>query len=173
MDSVTALALAMAVPVGVTVAVFVARRRVDPIGAVAVVAFGIALLVLALSGGNDLVLKLQEAVITGPVGVACLVSVAIGKPLHLLLFKMLDRRRPGRAVPVPASERRRVANVVTSLLGTTLVVHALVLLVLALSLPTGTYLAIARPLGLAIVAAGAAVVMWYRRRVATPDPAAR
>jgi hypothetical protein len=55
--------------------------------------------------------------------------------------------------------------VVTAVLGSTLVVHALVLLVLALSLPTGEYLAIARPLGLAVVAAGAAVIMWYRRRL--------
>jgi hypothetical protein len=54
---------------------------------------------------------------------------------------------------------------VTTLLGTTLVLHALVLLVLALSLPTGAYLAVSRPAGLATIAVGLAVLLWYRRHL--------
>lgn len=164
-SDVTALAIAMAVPVAVTLGGFAVRRRLDPVGAVAVVAFGIALIVLALSGGNPLVLKLQEAVVTGPLGVVFLVSVAIGRPVHLLIFRVLARRDPARAAGLDDRRRHRTATVMTTLLGATLVLHALVLLVLALSLPTGTYLAVSRPVGLAIVAVGAAVLLWYRRRL--------
>ena len=161
---VTALAIAMAVPVAVTLGGFALRRRLDPVGAVAVVAFGIALIVLALSGGDPLVLKLQEAVVTGPVGVILLGSVAIGRPAHLLVFRVLARRDPARAARLDDRGRHHTATVVTTLLGTTLVLHALVLLVLALSLPTGVYLAVSRPVGLAIVAVGVAV-LWHRRNL--------
>jgi hypothetical protein len=164
-SDVTALAIAMAVPVAVTLGGFAVRRRLDPVGAVAVVAFGITLLVVALSGGNPLVLKLQEAVVTGPLGVIFLGSVAIGRPVHLLVFRVLARRDPARAARLGGAGRHRTANVVTTLLGTTLVLHALVLLVLALSLPTGAYLAVSRPVGLSIIAAGVAVMLWYRRRI--------
>ena len=164
-SDVTALAIAMAVPVAVTLGGFAVRRRLDPVGAVAVAGFGITLIVLALSGGNPLVLKLQEAVVTGPLGVILLGSVAIGRPVHLLLFRALARRDPARTAPLDGRGARRTANVVTTLLGTTLVLHALVLLVLALSLPTGTYLAVSRPVGLATLAVGLAVLLWYRRRI--------
>lgn len=164
-SDVTALAIAMAVPVVGTLGGFAVRRRLDPVGAVAVVAFGIALIVLALSGGNPLVLKLQEAVVTGPLGVVLLVSVAIGRPAHLLIFRVLARRDPARAAGLDDRRRHHTATVVTTLLGTTLVLHALVLLLLALSLPTGTYLAASRPAGLAIVAVGVAALLWYRRRL--------
>jgi FtsH-binding integral membrane protein len=164
-SDLTALAIAMAVPVAVTLGGFAVRRKLDPVGAVAVVAFGIALLVFALSGGNAVVLKLQEAVVTGPLGVICLVSVAIGKPVHLLVFKLLARRDPARAARLDGAGRQRAATVVTTVLGTTLVLHALVLLFLALSLSTGTYLAVSRPVGLAVLAAGVIVLMWYRRRL--------
>lgn len=164
-SDVTALAIAMAVPVAVTLGGFAVRRRLDPVGAVAVVAFGIALIVLALSGGNPLVLKLQEAVVTGPLGVIFLGSVAIGRPVHLLVFRVLARRDPARTARLDDRVRHRTANVVTTLLGTTLVLHALVLLLLALSLPTGMYLAVSRPVGLAIVAVGVAVMLWYRRHL--------
>ncbi|HEV7651562.1 MAG TPA: VC0807 family protein [Actinophytocola sp.] len=164
-SDVTALAIAVAVPVAVTLGGFAMRRRLDPIGAVAVVAFGLVLIVLALTGGNPLVLKLQEAVVTGPLGVVLLGSVVIGRPAHPLVSRVLARRDPASAARLDDQQRRRGANVVTTVLGTTLALHALVLLALALSLPTGTYLAVSRPIGLAIVAAGTAVLLWYRRRL--------
>jgi hypothetical protein len=164
-SDVTALAIAVTVPVAVTLGGFAIRRTVDPVGAVAVAAFGVVLAVLALSGGNPLVLKLQEAVVTGPLGVVLLGSVAIGRPAHLLVFRVLARRDPARAAGLGGRAHHRAATVVTTVLGTTLVLHALVLLVLALSLPTGTYLAVSRPIGLAVAAAGVGVLMWYRHRL--------
>src|SRR5207248_6975824 len=48
----TALAIGAVIPVAVTAIRFGWRRRLDPAGVIAGVAFGIALLVLVLSGGN-------------------------------------------------------------------------------------------------------------------------
>jgi hypothetical protein len=164
-SDVVALAIGTAVPVAVTLAVLVWRRRVDPVGVVAAVGYGIALLVAVLSGGNTVLLELQDAVITGPLGVICLVSVAIGKPLHLLVMRVLARRRPGLQLAVTGAGQRHRSAVFTSLLGATLTIHAAVLLVLALTVPTSLFVVLSRPVGLPILALGVCAMVWYHNRV--------
>jgi predicted permease len=153
-----ALAAACAVPVVATAVAFIVRRRLDPIGVVAAIGFLVALMVVVLSGGNEIVLKLQEAVVTG---LLCLASVAVGRPLHAVVLKLAARRNPRLAL----NHRHRTSMIVTTVVGATLVVHALALLVLAITEPTGTYLALARPVGLPIIAAGLGWVAWYRHRL--------
>ncbi len=162
-----ALAIAGAVPVVVTVATFAVRRRVDPIGVVAVLTFGVALLVMVLSGGNALVLKLHDAVVTGPLGVVCLASVVIGRPLHRVVIQLLARRDPRLRLALRSPAHRRLSMVMTALVGTVLVVHALVLLALALTEPTGTFLALSKPVGWSIIGAGFVAMLWYRNRLRT------
>jgi hypothetical protein len=164
-SDVVALAVGTAVPVAVTLAVLAWRRRVDPVGVVAAVGYGIALLVAVLSGGNTVLLELQDAVITGPLGVICLVSVAIGKPLHLLVMRVLARRRPELQVAVTGAGQRHRSAVFTSLVGATLTIHAAVLLVLALTVPTSLFVVLSRPVGLPILALGVCAMVWYRNRV--------
>jgi hypothetical protein len=53
------------------------------------------------------------------------------------------------------------------LLGATLPPHGIVITILALILPTGTFLALSRPAGLPILAAGVGVLFWYGRRSAS------
>ncbi|MGP4097850.1 VC0807 family protein [Nonomuraea sp. KM90] len=161
----TALAIAAGIPVACTAAVFAARRRIDPIGVVALLGYGVALLALLLSGGNPLVLKLHEAVLTGPLGVAGLVSVVVGRPLYLVVLRRVARRNPAAAAMLRRPDIRRVAAVLTTILGGTLAIHALVMLVLAVRLPTGTYLAVARPIGWALLAGGVGILLWYRARL--------
>jgi hypothetical protein len=160
-----ALACGAAIPVAWTLGVSVWRRRIDPIGVAGVCAYGIALLVLMVTGGNTLVLKLHEAIVTGPLGLACLVSVAVRRPLHLVVLRLMARTRPELREVARDPARRRTSAVITSLAGATLVVHFLALLALALSLPTGTYLAVSRPVGLAIIAVGALALVRYRGRL--------
>lgn len=160
----TALAVAAAIPVVFTAAKFVMRHRLDPLGVLAIVGYAVALIVLVLSNGNDLVLKLHEAVVTGPLGLVCLVSVVVGKPLHGVVLNLMSRRNP----QLPQGNRpelRKISMIMTTLIGATLVLHALVLLVLALGLPTGTYLAVSHPIGLCVLAAGIAAMLWYRNRL--------
>jgi hypothetical protein len=159
----TALLAAAAVPTAFTLGKLAWRRRLDPIGLIAVCGFAIAMLVLVATGGNTVVLKLHEAVVTGPLGLVCLASVAIGKPLHQVVLRLAARRNPALEKLRHAPGSRRVSNMVTVLLGVTLVLHALVLLVLALSLPTQTYLEMSRPVGLAVLAIGLGSLFWFRR----------
>lgn len=161
-----ALAIGMAIPVLGTLTLFVLRRRLDPIGCIAVVGFGAALALAALSGGNPLVLKLHDSVITGPLGVLCLGSVAVGRPLLTVVKRAVVRRNGrGSTQPVDAPAERRVLSALTAAVGTTLVVHAGLILGLALTLPTTTFLAVGRPVGWVVVAAGTALTFWLNSRL--------
>ncbi|GAA4971187.1 hypothetical protein HD597_007289 [Nonomuraea thailandensis] len=161
----TALAVAAGIPLVWTAAEFARHRRLDPIGVTAVLGYAVALVVLLLSGGDPLVLKLHEAVLTGPLGVLGLVSVAVGRPLHLVLLHRLAPRNARAAATLRRPDIHRIASVMTTIVGATLAVHALVLLVLALRLPTGVFLAVGRPAGWVLLAAGAGVLLWYRARL--------
>jgi hypothetical protein len=176
-DDATALLAGATVPAAYTLAKLAWRRRLDPIGVLGVLAFGIGVLVLVASGGSPLVLKLQDAVVTGPLGVVCLASVAIGRPLHLTVFRLLARRNPSFERVVHAPGSRRSSTVITALLGSMMVAHALVLLVLALSLPTASFLAVSRPVGLAVLGVGVVALVRYRnqrrRALASTDGGAR
>ncbi|KAA9150793.1 hypothetical protein FPZ12_040470 [Amycolatopsis acidicola] len=160
LSDLTALALAAAIPVLVTLAEFAVRRKVDPVGAVMIVAFGAALLVAAATGGSTLVIETHDAVITGPLGLILLGSVAVRRPLLLVVLRFLARRtgNPVRIGPRPAA-------VLTALIGTVAVVHAAVLLILAVCLPVATFLAIGRPIGWVVLGLGAAALLWYRARI--------
>lgn len=159
-SEVVALAISAAIPLLVTVGGFAVRRRIDPIGVVAVAGFVVMLVVLALTGGSELVLKLQEAVFTGPLGLVVLGSAVIGKPLVLVLQRYADRD-PGAVPP----RQRKAMTVLTVLIGALLVVHAGVLLVLALWLPTTTFVTVGRPVGWVVIAVGLLTVFGYRNRV--------
>jgi hypothetical protein len=161
---VTALLVAAVVPAAFTFGKLALRRRLDPFGLVGLLGLAIAVLVLVASGGSPLVLKLQDAVVTGPLGLVCLASVAVGRPLHQVAFRLLAKRKPALRPVVDAPGSRRSSIVITTVLGSTMVLHALVLLALALWLPTATFVAVSRPAGLAVVGAGIAALLWYRSR---------
>ncbi|MGW5364935.1 VC0807 family protein [Actinopolymorpha pittospori] len=164
-SDVTALAIAGAVPVVLTVAELAWRRRLDVFGVIAVAGFGVVLLLQLLSGGNALLLKLQDSVVTGPLGLLCLGSVAVRRPLHLLVLLLLATRKPELTAVLEDPARRRTSMVFTALVGSTLFVHALAMLVLAVTLPTTTFLALSRPVGWAVLGIGVVCVYWYRKRL--------
>jgi hypothetical protein len=80
-SDLTALIIAAAIPTGYTAGVLVWRRRLDPVGVFAIACFCIGLLLVVATAGNELVFKLQEDIWTGPLGLACLISAAIHRPL--------------------------------------------------------------------------------------------
>ncbi len=61
------------------------------------VVYGVALLVTWLTGGSALALELRDAVPTGLLGLACLVSVLVGRPLLDVLLRLLGRWYPALA----------------------------------------------------------------------------
>jgi hypothetical protein len=150
-----ALTIGAAIPAVVTLGTYLFRRRVNVIGLISVVGFAIGLAVSVFTGGNELAIKLHEPALTGLAGLILLGSAAIGRPLFLLAQRLRG-----------AALNKRKATVLSLLLGATLLVHGIVITILAITLPTSTYLALSRPIGLPIVAIGIGVMFLYGRRSA-------
>ena len=82
-----ALALAWFIPVVWTLGSSLWQRRIDVFGLLGVVAYGIALAVGIFLGAGALPLKLHRALIGGAVGLVCLISFAVGKPIFVLFTR--------------------------------------------------------------------------------------
>jgi hypothetical protein len=148
-----ALLIGVTIPIVVTLVELVVRRRLDRIGVASILGFAVLIGLLAATGGNPLILKLQEAVFTGPIGLVLLISVLLG------------RRMAGLVPPLRRSMARRQLAILTLLVGTTLVAHCAVVLGLALALPTGEFLVVGRLAGIAVIAVGLLGVRVYRGRL--------
>lgn len=162
-SSALALALAGGIPVAWTVGTLVIRRRLDPIGVVSVVSFGIGVLISWASGGSALALELQDPELTGPIGIAFLISVAIGKPLHPIILRWLGRSNP-HYTDVASRTQGKTSIVTTTVLGLTLLGHAIAVAVLALTQTTSTFVALQHPVGLPIVVVGIGSLYLYHHR---------
>jgi len=161
LGDVAALAVGAAVPALATAAELLVRRRLDPVGVLALLAFVVVLVVFALTGGDPLVVKLHDAVLTGPIGLVLLASAAVRRPLLVVAGQLVRRRNPDAAIPPP-----RALAAATLIAGTVMTVHAALVLTLALALPTATFLAVARPVGWAVIAVGVLVGWVWRQRTA-------
>jgi hypothetical protein len=162
-SDMTALAAGAAIPAAYTAGVLLRRRRLDAIGVFAIVCFAIGLLLVAATGGSELVFKLREDIWTGPLGLACLISAAARRPLLSMILRVATRRDARIAERAGDPRARRVSIVTTGVIGVILVVHALVMVTLALTTSTTVFLALSRPLSLAIVGGGLAALVWWIR----------
>lgn len=163
-SSALAFALAGAIPVTYTLAMLAARRRLDPVGVISVASFGISVLVSWACGGNTLALELQDPALTGLFGIACLGSVAIGRPLHPVILRLLGRGNP-RYADIASRTQTRTSMVTTAIIGLAVTGHAAAVAVLALTQSTGTFVALQHPVGLAPLGFGIAGLFAYRSRV--------
>jgi hypothetical protein len=163
-SSAEALALGAAIPVAFTLGTLAWRRRLDPLGLISVASFAISIGVSWLSGGSSLALELQDPVVTGILGLGCLISVAVHRPLHLVVVGYLGRTSPrfARIAADPAAQRN--SRIATAAIGAILLAYATVITIMALTLPTGTFLALSRPVGLAVLGTGLLGLFWYRRK---------
>ncbi len=164
--STVALAITEAIPVVWLAAVALIRRQLAPVALVSVVVFGFALAITALSG-SSLPLKLRRSVFTGGVGLACLVSVVLGKPLLIAALPVVARLHPERAAAVDQLRRdptrRRTLTVATVIFGLTFLADAAGQIVLALTVSTTAFVATARVLRLATLAVGGVLLLLYIR----------
>lgn len=164
-SDVVALALTGGIPAVWTLGRFAWRRRVDPIGVLAVVGYALAVLFSFLTGGSPLALELHEPALTGVLGLVCMVSVTVRRPLHQLVLHLLARRNPTLRQADDGPTRRRMSMILTALVGTTLLAHAIALVILAVSLPPSTFMVLRHPIGLPILGLGAAALVWYRHHL--------
>jgi hypothetical protein len=163
-SDITALVVGAAVPAAYTVGVALWRHRLDAIGVFAVVCFVIGLLLVVATGGNELVFKIREDLWTGPLGLAFLLSVAVRRPLLLMILQRVARRNAEIAERLGDPQARRIPTVATGVIGLILLVHAVIVVALALTTSTTAFLALKEPVSLPIVVGGLAALVWWIRR---------
>jgi len=154
-SQVTALLIGASIPAAWTAGKLAVRRRLDPVGALSVAGFAIGIVLLELTG-SAFAFKIHDAVLSGAIGLVCLASMAIRRPLALLLVP--------RSVSWPGMTRRTLANWVTGIWGAVLVADAAVIVLLAATLPNRTFLAVHGPVGWSFIALGFAATIWRRKR---------
>ena len=167
-STAVAVAVTFAVPVAWAGFTGLWHWRLDLDGMLTIGAYGLGLVGTVLSGGSALPLKLHAAAETGAVGVACLLSVVLRRPLLLVALRILARRggrRKGawrKAFAEPAL--RRTFSVITVLVGVGLLVEAASQVALALVLPTLVFVAVSLPARFAIYSGGAGLFLAFRGR---------
>jgi hypothetical protein len=163
-SSALALALAGAIPVAWTLAILVVRRRLSALGVVSVALFGLGVLISWISGGNTLAMELQDPVIFGLAGIACLVSIAVGHPLHQVILRAMGRSNPRYTEVADRAAAHRTSMISTLIIGLAFLSHAVAVAVLAFTQTTSTFLALQNPVGLPFLALGVAGLFIYGTR---------
>ena len=154
-----ALAIAGAVPAAYTIAFVLLRRRVDPWSLLNAAGYALACAVSLLAGGSSLPMKLPEASVAFLAGMILLGAVLARRPLPV-----------GRLLKVPHADQRLNATL-SAMVGAFLVLHALLTLALAMTLPTATYLVAGRAVNWATIAAAGLSLYGYLLRLRRRGPA--
>lgn len=160
-----ALAFTEAVPATWLLIVGIVRRRFDAIGVISTLTVAIALAAYAATGGDPIALKLRHGAITGTLGVAALATVALGRPLLLGIAQRsatLDPQRRGEIeAKLAEPQRRRALMILTLLVGLILTIDGVVQIALALTVPTGAFVADSTVAHVLVFGIGVALVIWY------------
>lgn len=170
-----ALAITDGIPLLWLVAIGIRHRRVDRIALAAAVVFGIALAASIAFSGSALPLELRRSVFPGVVGLACLISLVLRRPLLLEAAKRMPRpdQPPDTENVLDRPGSVQALTVLTAIAGVTGLADAIAQVVLALTLSTGKFVVAARVASWVIVGGGLLVavtyVRWKRRRLPTPD----
>lgn len=164
-----ALAITDGLPLLWVLAYGVWRHKVEPIGLIALVVFAIALGLTIALGGSPLPLELRRSWFPGAVGLACLVSLAVRRPLLVIASERLARTHPelerGEAVDSDTPGRRRALTILTAIIAVTGLADAAAQITLALSLSTSQFGVYAHVASYVIIGSGLAVGALYVRHV--------
>jgi hypothetical protein len=165
---VNALLASMAPPVLWSVIEFVRRRRIDTMSIF--VLAGIVLSLLAfIGGGSARFLQLRENLVAAVIGLAFLVSAAIGKPLIYQLARAgASRKSPSEAASLEALKDnvhfRRTMTLMTLVWGFGLLAQTAVACILVFTMSIQAYLLISPIVGDAMIGALALWTFWYGKR---------
>ena len=163
-SSAMALALSGVIPVAWTLAILAVRRKLSALGVVSVALFAIGVLISWISGGSALAEELQDPVIFGLFGLACLVSIAVGHPLHQVILRTMGRSNPRYFEVADRAAANGTSMVSTLIIGLAFVAHAVAVAVLAFTQSTGTFLALQNPVGLPFIGLGVLGLFIYGSR---------
>ena len=163
-----ALAVTDGIPLVWLLAYGIWRRQIEPVALVALAVFALALVVSIAFGGSALPLELRRAVFPGTVGLACLISLAVHRPL---LVVVVTRARRARGEETEGESKldspgaRRSLAILTAIIGITLVADAAAQIILALTLSTTRFVVVARIASYVIIGCGIVVGFLYVRHV--------
>ena len=162
-NDVTALAIAWFIPILWTLISSLWRRRLNVMGLVGVAAYGITLGISIFTSAGSLPLKLHHAVVGGLLGLVFLGSVAVGRPILLILARRVaDSNRQQQAAinrKLEGPGVRRSMTRLTQYIGVVALVDATLQAALALYLPTDTFLVVTSLVHIAVVAGAAAIAI--------------
>jgi hypothetical protein len=162
-NDVAALAIAWFIPVLWTLFSSLWRRRLNVLGMVGVAAYGITLGISIFTSAGSVPLKLHHAVVGGLVGLVFLGSVALGRPILLIIARRvadnsrrqasINRRLEGPGV------RQSMTRLTQYIGGVVALMDATIQTALALSLPTSTFLIATTIVHVAVVAGAVALAL--------------
>jgi hypothetical protein len=162
-----ALAITTAIPAIWLLGDWIIRRRLDPVGVIVLVTAIGALAVFAMTGGDPLALKLRRGAVTGPIGIVALASIALGRPLLLLVAENVARLNPDRRADLEARmadpSRRRFVTILTAIVGVTFTIDGVSQIALAIVVPTGSFVADSTVARVADYGIGLIIAAWYIR----------
>ena len=161
---VGALAITDAVPATSLLVVAIARRRIEPVAVLSAATVFIALAAYAITGGDPVAIKLRRGAVTGAIGVTALISVTLGRPLLLLVAQNVAKLNPDRpelAAKLAEPDRRRMLTILTAIIGATFVADGASQIILALTVPTGRFVADSTGARIAVLGTGAVITIQY------------
>jgi hypothetical protein len=165
---VEALALTEVIPAVWLVLMAIVRRRFDAIGVVSTVSVAIALTIYGLTGCDPVALKLRHGVVTGAVGTIALASLALGRPLLLVVAQRRAEVDAGHLAEIEAKlaqpDRRRALAVLTLLMGAVFTLDGVVQIVLAFAVSTDRFVADSTAAHVVVLGGGVAMMAWYVQR---------
>ena len=164
-----ALAISWFIPVAWTLGSSLWLRRLDVYAFLGVAAYGITLAISVVFGVGSLPLKLHHALVGGAIGLVCIGSVAIRRPIFMLIVQRSAQGTSNRATQIKVALRRpqtvRLITNITLLVGVVALADGALQTILALTLSTGAFL-IATTLTHIVAVVGTIatllVVVWVR-----------
>lgn len=163
MADATSLALASVVPALWVAGNWAWRRRLEVLPGIALFGLVIGLVAVVALHGSELVLKMRESLISGTLGLIFLISLVVSRrPFVFHLGRAMASSQGAGAIADfetlwGEEQARRVVRVLTLLWGVGLFGEAVLRAILALALPTGTFLALSPPVGWVIIGS----LMWF------------
>jgi hypothetical protein len=165
-DDLIAFAIPAAIPVLRVTLWWVWKHRIEWIAVFASLGFVLELLGTWLLNGNPLFLKAHGVLLTGPLGLILLVSAMLGRPLLLSILRLLRSEHRVNPQTRQAFVRNpimpRKATELTAGAGLLLTAHAVLELILALTLSTATFLLVSKVAGWSVIIIGLALLFWAR-----------
>jgi hypothetical protein len=157
-----ALAIVMVFPAAEIIFHRVRNGRFEPIGIIALLGITIGLVGAVALHGNATLLKVRDGLITGVVGVVCLLSLFGRRPVMFYLGRAFaTENNPSASTDLdqiwelPTVARR--FRFITALWGTCLVVEAVARTLLAISVSTTLFLVVSPILNWGVIGA----LLWY------------